>query len=469
MRPRRLIVKFHRWLSLVLLAWFFVIGVTGAWLAIHDSVESSLHSDRYATTAGDVGPDAALAAATERVPEGASLYGLTLPSNGRGVYQVYAEIESGPEDALRYRYLTVFVDPGSGAVNGVTDDEEGATHWLYRGHEYLWQDHGLFGVFDGGDGWCRLDAGGAEPGGLKGVVCDVIPDGPDMVGWFAVGFIAVLLSGFYLWYWPGVRRWATALVVRRGRGTFTFNMSLHKVIGLVVWLPLTVIAFTGAAFAFPNMEKWFDNVTPAHRDFYLWTTPEDLVSSESNGREAIGLDRAREILEERYPSRKIASLFTPFDETGTYFAWVTRGFDPWTREGGAGNAYVGLDQYTGETLYDGIPGEGNVFDQAWDDWSFPLHTGDFGGTTTRVIWVAIGLSPIALGVTGVTMNLVRRSKRKRRSGPTDASGVGGTVAEAVDLEGDLVVVAPEPVLAGLVALDDGVGGGAEVSGGVPHG
>ena len=61
-------------------------------------------------------------------------------------------------------------------------------------------------------------------------------------------------------------------------------------------------------------------------------------------------------------------------------AWVTRGFDPWTREGGAGNTYLALDQYTGETIYDGTPEEGNVFDQAWDDWSFPLHTGDFGGT-----------------------------------------------------------------------------------------
>ena len=83
---------------------------------------------------------------------------------------------------------------------------------------YLWQDHGIFGVFDPEDGWCRPDADGAEPGGVRGVVCDVIPDGEDMVAWFGVGWIVVLLTGFYLWYWPGVRRWATAFVIRRGRG-----------------------------------------------------------------------------------------------------------------------------------------------------------------------------------------------------------------------------------------------------------
>ena len=56
-----------------------------------------------------------------------------------------------------------------------------------------------------------------------------------------------------------------------------------------------------------------------------------------------------------------------------------------------------------------------MYDQAWDDWNFPLHTGDFGGTVTRVLWVAVGLSPIILAVTGLTMQLVRRRKRKRRA------------------------------------------------------
>ena len=91
------------------------------------------------------------------------------------------------------------------------------------------------------------------------------------------------------------------------------------------------------------------------------------------------------------------------------------GFDPWTREGGAGNTYVALDQFTGETLYDGTPEEGNAFDQAWDDWSFPLHTGDFGGSVSRVLWTLVGLSPLVLATTGVIMYVIRLQKRRRRS------------------------------------------------------
>ena len=75
---------------------------------------------------------------------------------------------------------------------------------------------------------------------------------------------------------------------------------------------------------------------------------------------------------------------------------------------------MAVDQFTGEVVYDGTPEEGNTFDQLWDDWSFPLHTGDFGGTLTRIVWTALALSPVALGTTGLLMYLIRRRKRARR-------------------------------------------------------
>jgi uncharacterized iron-regulated membrane protein len=416
MRPRRVLVKSHRWLAIGLMAWLVVIGLTGAWLVEQHQLEAWLHPSRFDATAGDVGPRRAIDAATRTQPKDATVYNVTLPGNGRGVYQVGFEIPSATKGADP-GYERVYVDPGTGKVNGAADEEAGFTQWLYRGHMYLWQDHGIFGVFDPQDGWCRK-IGGAEPAGVKGVVCDVIPDGQDMVAWFAVGFIAILFTGFYLWYWPGVKRWANAFRVQRRRGPFACNLSLHKAIGFVVWIPLTVIAFTGIAFAFPNLEHWYDNVTPAERDFTLWT-PADAENSSvrAKGREPITMDVALQAMQRRFPDRTIHNIAPPADGKGVYTAWVSRGFDPWTREGGAGNAWVFVDQYTGRVTYDGTPSEGNVFDQLWDDWSFPLHTGDWGGPVTRIVWVLIGVSPIVLGATGVTMYVVRRSKRSRRSQP----------------------------------------------------
>ncbi len=92
MRPRRVIVKLHRWLALGLFAWLIIVSFTGAWLVVHDSIESVLHSDRFRSTSGDVGPQAAFEAAQASLPAEATVYGLTTPRNGRGVYQVYAEL-----------------------------------------------------------------------------------------------------------------------------------------------------------------------------------------------------------------------------------------------------------------------------------------------------------------------------------------------------------------------------------------
>jgi uncharacterized iron-regulated membrane protein len=224
----------------------------------------------------------------------------------------------------------------------------------------------------------------------------------------------VLLTGFYLWFWPGVRRWATALVVQRGRGSFAFNLSLHKVVGFVFWVPLLVIAFTGAAFAFPNMKGWFENTTPAGRDAELWLPPEDAVSTPVEGAEPMTADEFVAAVEEEFPDRRIDSIAAiPGDETGTWQAWVDKGYTVWTREGSGGNSLVVMDQYSGDVLYDGTPEEGNVAEQAWIDWSFPLHTGDFGGTVTRLLWTLVAISPIVLGTTGTVMWFIRRGKRRR--------------------------------------------------------
>ena len=142
------------------------------------------------------------------------------------------------------------------------------------------------------------------------------------------------------------------------------------------------------------MKGWFQDVTPAAARMELWSPPEEAYTSgDADGRDADHARRGAVDHRGALPrTRRCARSSPPYEEGGTWSAWVSRGFDPWTREGGAGNTWVLVDQFSGEVVYDGSPEDGNVFDQAWDDWSFPLHTGDFLGTATRVVWVFIGLS-----------------------------------------------------------------------------
>jgi len=48
------------------------------------------------------------------------------------------------------------------------------------------------------------------------------------------------------------------------------------------------------------------------------------------------------------------------------------------------------------------------------------ETGDFAWTISRSAWVVVAALPLVLGVTGLTMQLLRRRRRRARARPTDA-------------------------------------------------
>ena len=54
-------------------------------------------------------------------------------------------------------------------------------------------------AFDASGGWCSNNAAGAEPGGVKGVICDVIPQGDD---------ITLRRDDQWVWYLNGRRIFA---------------------------------------------------------------------------------------------------------------------------------------------------------------------------------------------------------------------------------------------------------------------
>lgn len=121
-------------------------------------MESWIHPQRYHATEGDVGLDAVVASVTDSAPEDGLVTSVTLPNNGRGVCQAWVEVPDARHPDAEPLCRLYFVDPGTGQINGVVHDEVGLTPWLYRGHMYLWQDHGIFGAFDPEHGWCRPDA-----------------------------------------------------------------------------------------------------------------------------------------------------------------------------------------------------------------------------------------------------------------------------------------------------------------------
>jgi hypothetical protein len=84
---------------------------------------------------------------------------------------------------------------------------------------------------------------------------------------------------------------------------------------------------------------------------------------------------------------------------------------------------VFLDQYSGDTLWEGRPDSLPAARQVAVLWSRPLHTGSFAGPVGQLLWGWLGLALVALGVSGYTTRRARldaarlekqRWRRRRR-------------------------------------------------------
>jgi uncharacterized iron-regulated membrane protein len=395
---RSLMLKVHRWLSLGALVWILIISLTGVVLVFAPQIRAKTDPHLFKATPGDKGPQAMVDAALAHFPnDDTAIDDISFPVDNRGVYVLDVTVTSrataeqlatGAKLDLKSRLWIVYLDPGTGQINGARRESEGFIYWCKRGHYILWQDKGFLGI-----------------------------DGDDFAGLVALSMVIISVLGFYIWYFPKVKHWFRNLRIRTRRGFFLFNLDLHRTLGLIVLLPLTVISFTGATFSFPDMKLLWERLTPAKLDYVQnepAEPPESVEPDEGKEIDILTTDEARQFIAERYPNYRLNSLEPPLDSGDVWGAWLTKGYSPRQRDNDSGNMYVAIDRFRHEVVYEGTPEKGNVWDQVWEDWGYPLHSGDFGGNPSRWAWVFVGLSPVILSGTGVVVWWKRRKRRQSR-------------------------------------------------------
>ena len=379
------LVKVHRWVSFVLLAWVVLEGLTGSALVFAPEIDHAVNHAQFTPTAGDVGPAKAMAAARKARPDDVVRF-VTTPASGDtgGMYLVYTT----DTDA---EYHSTVVDPGTGKVTSADHHEPG---WLSLA-ERLHFNLNSTAVF----GFAPLS----------------------VMGWMSAAWLLVIATGIYLWYWPGVKRWARAVKVRRKRGRFTFHLDLHKAVGLVTIVPLTLVAITGINFAFPEQVRSVWNVV-TFGTYDEHPSQEVSTSTPIAGATPISADDAAAIVQRLDRNLRISAVTTPGGSpVGVWEVDATSDHAFLSSAGGEHDISFDVDQYTGQVLSVEDPHDKSLADTAYDDWSYDVHFGTFGGTTTKVLWVGLGIAPVVLGITGTVMWFVRRGKRKRRGDRTPAA------------------------------------------------
>lgn len=368
---RRALAQAHRWLGLVAGGFVLALALSGTALLFRDEIDRLVYPHLYRSSPGAVTLDTAEAAVREAFP-GWRLGRVHLPAAKGGVYQMAL---TAPSDETRL----VFVDPGSGKVLGALDPDRRLTDWLYRLHaDFL--------------------LGGS---------------GRHLVAVAGVALAGMVATGFVLWRRTNPSASSARLRLRRHRGRYTFAFDLHRLVGVVAFVVLGLVAVTGVSFVYWDQTRslWYAITAgdaPSDRP------QPDQVHSHPSSSAPLSLSALAARVAAEVPGGRAMRYELPADRDGAVVARVSSPFDPRGGFNGYdGNVFLALDQYSGEVLVRFEPRRHSLAADVLENWAFPLHVGSFGRGMGRVAYAGVGVAPLVLLVTGSGLWLTRLRRRRR--------------------------------------------------------
>ncbi|ENQ3107831.1 PepSY domain-containing protein [Bacillus cereus] len=363
MKVRGLVRNVHLCLSMIAGICIVLIGLTGSLLVFDNELNRMIYPDLYKITKGQpVTYQKALqtVASTYQKGEIQRVYTPDDP-HSQGIYLFNLKEGKGTK--------SVYVDPGTGNINGDLG-EKSFFNQVKEIHYHL----------------LLKDFNGKEIVGIIG---------------FVLFFIS--LSGLYLW-WPGIKKWMRGFVIRRSKNTYVKQYDLHKVIGIIAMPFLLVVSLTGALFTYDKtIFGWVGAKTS------VMPPKEKLISKPLSGGK-LPLDHLLSEAEKAVPQGTITQVRMPAKAKkgkveGAVEIRLSRSYDP-----GNGNVKIWVDQYSGRVLAKQDPKVDDGL--TYQTWLKPLHTGTFGSSFTKVLYVIGGLTPSMLMFTGIYMWWYKKKKRK---------------------------------------------------------
>ncbi|WP_225731726.1 MULTISPECIES: PepSY domain-containing protein [unclassified Nocardia] len=371
----------HRWTTPVLGLFLLIQVICGTILLFRPQLDQLRHPELFAKTesAQAITATQAIAAAQAVKPD------LTGPiaTLVDGVFQV----RSGKAGEA------VYVDPGSGAILGTADPDGGVLGFVTNLHS------------------CALSCErypGYQPWLTAKVPFIELKISQLILGGIGLTLVWWSLSGLLIW-WPGIRNIKQRLTIHLRRGDYRRNRDLHAVIGVASCAFLLFWGITGAGFELPAIGKVWYALTggaPAKSEYN---------SARATGPD-IGGDRAIAAAAALVPDGRLVYLAEPSPKPADTYRVAFALNTDMGRYGGTvplPSVIVAVDRHTGDTHF--IKGGTDMSPSTtlWQKWSYGLHFGYLAPWPVRLLWLAFGLAPIALAITGFRTWYQRR----RRAAP----------------------------------------------------
>ncbi|MDR2761026.1 MAG: PepSY domain-containing protein [Planctomycetaceae bacterium] len=239
-----------------------------------------------------------------------------------------------------------------------------------------------------------------------------IRTGQIIVGSATLIFIALVISGFFLWL-PSkitvIKNWLPGLKIRSKKSWQAFFFDLHNTLGFYVLIPVIVMALTGPIISFAWYRATFEKIIGA-KPFRI--ALEKPLKSENNttSKQRLSLDVFFDKGNNMTKRKGITRLSIPQTQDGNVtFQRIGTGFCNI-----AATDKFQFDQYSGDILksdlFDELP-----FNEKIASLIFPLHNGEIYGTASKIVYFFACLVATSFPVTGIILWIGKlRKLRKNR-------------------------------------------------------
>jgi uncharacterized iron-regulated membrane protein len=359
--------------------------ITGTILLLSDDISQWMDPDRYRATAS-----------TAPIDQVQTLRMIQQRYPGLRAEQVQrvddVDVVRGPR--LAWDEPVAFVDPGTGRINAIGAERSWFMMFMVNVHR------------------CALACPG-YPFYQPWVDYPLPALGPEMtvakllLSGLGVLLCFIVLGGVAIW-WPPRGRWRTAVQLRLRRKGFARHLDLHKLAGIVGLPFLFMWGFTTAAFYFQWPEMAYDAILPG---LYAPAPPDPTPGTAP----LLPVQQAWAQTEQRHPGAELVGIIEhhPTDRHGYYRFLLRDRLDRHRNSYSAGTIQVTVDSHGGG-LTDSSPGNDSHPKRLWRDRVYNVHAGTIVPPGWRLIWLAFGLLPLLLAVSGATMWFARHRARSNR-------------------------------------------------------
>lgn len=377
----------HRWLGILLGAWFALVGITGSILVYEDPLDAWLNPALLASAEQGIriSPERLLQKISEEHSLG-RVERLRPPLAQGEVYRL--TFRTQPNRRVNVQRTEAMFAPVSGTLLGTRPTEElGVSRPLLMKTIYEFHRNVLLGTA-----------------------------GSNIVGIAGFLLMASAITGLVV-SWPrSAGGWAKLLRINWRANVTRVFFDTHRAVGAVFVVLLLLATITGSTLVYLNYVRDLVNVFSPVKSFPV--VPFNSSPRSESAEFARIIDKVRST----YPQQTIVEVHMPFRQTGGYLFYMKQPGD----EHRLGDTIAWVDPVTSEILIERSD-RTRTGGETLMHWFYPLHSGTAFGSGGMIAMCLTGLTPILLVFTGLWVWLRKRpgeklaeQRRARRNPPAVA-------------------------------------------------